>query len=240
MVFMNSVNVPRRIRYKKPPIVERIFTVTCDLPPEAFFSKFESWKEIIQPHFPHYDPHKDWKLNLEVKNGVPIFTNAQPEVQITHRFARLDAKGKKRVSMRLLPNEFSLNLHHDPSQPHYFEELFAEIENWVPQWIAHFGVKGCSSIAIDYINLISAVTTPNFVKDSSVYIGDVLTVFSQVPIPYHGIIPPYDCQVGLMVDPKRPATFAFRVLGRVHLDIVLNLASRLHPNHGCGGRLPAP
>ena len=104
---MNSVGTQPRIRYKKPPIVERIFTVTCDLPPDVFFSKFESWKALIQPHFRHYDPHKDWNLNVQVKNGVPVFTDAQPQVQITHRFSRLNDKSKKLVSSRDADNKIS-------------------------------------------------------------------------------------------------------------------------------------
>jgi hypothetical protein len=43
----------------------------------------------------------------------------------------------------------------------------------------------------------------------------MLTVFSSVPSQHYGIIPPYDCQMGLMIDPQRPATFALRVLGLI-------------------------
>ena len=135
---MNTEGAHARIKYKKPPIVERVLTITGDLTPEVFYSKFEGWKEFVQPHLAHYDAIKDWKLNVQVKDGVPIFTEAQPEVQITHRFSRNNEAGKKLVSMRVLPNQLILDLHHDAGKPHYFEELFIETEKWIPQWILAF------------------------------------------------------------------------------------------------------
>jgi hypothetical protein len=212
---MNPETKSARVQYKKPPIIERVLRVVGDIAPESFFAKFEAWREAIQPSFPDYEPLKDWRLNIEVKDGVPVFTDALPQVIITHHFSRKSPQGKKLLSMRIMPNEIALHLHRDPEKPHYFEELFTEAETLVPQWFTHFGVKASSSVALDYINLLSPATTPSFVRANGILVSSMLTVFSGVPSQHYGIIPPYDCQMGLMIDPQRPATFSLRVLGLI-------------------------
>ena len=212
---MNPESDSKRMRYKKAPIIERALRVVGDIAPEMFYAKFETWRDAIQASFPDYEPLKDWHLNIEVKDGVPVFTDAPPQVIITHRFTRKSQQGQKLFSMRIMPNEIALHLHHDGGKPHYFEELLAEADILIPQWFNHFGVKGSPFLALDYVNLLSPATTPKFVHSGAIHVGSVLTVFSGVPGKYTSIIPPYDCQMGLMVDPQRAATFSLRVLGLI-------------------------
>jgi hypothetical protein len=209
---MNSEQTPQPIKYKKPPIIERVVSVVGSVVLDNFYAKFEGWKEIIQPHFPDYDPIKEWKLNLEMKNGVPNLTDAPPEVHVTHRFWRRNQRGERFMSMRILPNQLTLNLHREGDNPHDFRELLAQLKEWLPQWLAHFSVKGCMAVSLDYINVISAFNTPQFINpNGSINVGQALVVFAGVPNPHFGIIQPYDCQMGLMIDPDRPAVFALRV-----------------------------
>lgn len=197
-----------RILYRKPPIIERVVSVVGDVSDETFYSKFESWKEIILPRFPDYDPLKEWTVNIESSEGVPVVG----DVVVNHRFWRKTEKGKRYLSMRLLPNMLTLNLHGETGKPRRFEELYAELVMWLPQWITHFGIKGCREVALDYINLLSRATTPSFVnKEGGLAIGALLNVFTGMPGRHKGIIPPYDCQMGLMIDEKKPVIFAVRV-----------------------------
>jgi hypothetical protein len=210
---MSDVPAQPPFHYKRPPIIERVLSVTADIPLENYFARFEDWKLLIHDKFPEYDPITDWHLNIETReDGTPLLTDVQPELRITHRFWRRNSQGKRFLSMRVLPNQLALNLHPEAKNPHRFEELHTEFSNWLPQWLSHFGGNACDMVALNYINLISQHTTPQFINaEGGIQIGRVLRVFAGLPGQHMGIIPPYDCQMGLMIDPKRPATFAMRV-----------------------------
>src|SRR5688572_16013152 len=121
---MTSESRNRHVRYKNPPIIERVASVTADITEENFYSKFASWKEALQPEFPDYDPVKRWKLNFSMKGDVPVLEDSGPRIEVTHRFWKHNQKGKKFMSMRVLPNQFTLNLHPERDKPHNFEELY--------------------------------------------------------------------------------------------------------------------
>jgi hypothetical protein len=211
---MSDVPPQPHIHYKKPPIIERVLSVTADIPLENYFARLEDWKARIHDRFPEHDPITDWNLKIEAReDGTPLLTDVQPELTITHRFWHRNSKGKRFLSMRLAPNQLTMNLHPEETDTHHFEELHAEFSNWLPLWLSHFGGNACDTVALNYINLISHQTTPQFINhDGGIQIGRILRVFAGLPNPLMGIIPPYDCQMGLMIDPKRPATFAMRVM----------------------------
>ena len=201
------------LHYKRPPVVERVLTIMADFPIENFYSRFEDWKQLIHEKFPDHDPLSNWRLNVETQpDGTPLLTEVQPELVITHRFWRKNAQGKRFLSMRLLPNQLTMNLHPDQAGAHRFSELHAEFSYWLPLWLNHFGGTNCASVILNYINLISQQTTPQFLDtNGGIQIGRTLRVFAGLPGRHMGIIPPYDCQMGLMIDPERQSTFALRV-----------------------------
>jgi hypothetical protein len=200
--------------YKKPPIVERVLSATANITQENFFARLEEWKHVIGEKFPEYDPLNDWRVNIETReDGTPLLTEIQPELLITHRFWRRDKENRRFLSMRLMPNQLTLNIHPAPEGDHLFKELHEEFSNWLPQWMTHFGATGCETVSLNYINLISQITTPQFVDvNGSIQIGKALRVFAGIPSQHMGIIPPYDCQMGLMIDPEKPAMFSLRVV----------------------------
>jgi len=107
-------------------------------------------------------------------------------------------------------------LHREGSVPHRYSELRAEFERWLPRWMSHFSVSGCSRVQLEYVNLLSAKVTPQFTDDKGgLMIGRVLKVFAGIPTHHQGIIPPYDCQMGLRIDAKKPAAFHLRVRGLI-------------------------
>jgi len=119
------------------------------------------------------------------------------------------------MSMRVRPERLTINLHPEKGDPHHFDELYASLMKWLPQWSSHFGATEFTVVQLDYINLIAVETTPQFVdsKTGAVRIGDVLEVFSRVPGQSEGLIPPYDCDIGILIDKTRPAVLRMHVHG---------------------------
>ena len=144
----------KQIRFKSPPIVERVVTVSSDISAEQFFSRIESWKDIVAAEFPIYDPLTEWLLNIQEKDGVPLFEEAEPEVVITHRFSRRNEHGDRTWSMRCPPDRLTLNLHSERNEPHDFEELYSAMTKWLPRWSDHFGAANYPSVQLDYVNLL--------------------------------------------------------------------------------------
>ena len=204
-----------RPRYKNPPVVERVLSIVGDIKTETFYSQFESWRTLVTETFPEYDPIKEWMIKIEQnKEGMPLLGQGLPEVKITHRFWRRNELGKRFLSMRILPDKMTLNLHREEGRPHTYEELRHEVEQWFPRWYNHFGLTGCSTVQLHYVNILSPQVTPQLTdREGSVLVGKALKVFSGVPTRHHGIIPPYDCQMGLSIDPKRDCAFHLRVRG---------------------------
>lgn len=204
-----------RVIYENPPIIERAASITAAIPDEVFYSRLETWKEIVREFFPDYDPIQQWMLNFKQEGEVPTLGEAPAQVLVTHRFWKRNAENRRFMSMRILPTRLTLNLHPERNDPHHFEELFNELMTWLPRWASHFGASQFSAVQLDYINLIAAETTPQFVdaKTGSVNIGAVLTVFGGVPGHHEGLVPPYDCQIGVIMDRKRPSILRIRVQG---------------------------
>src|SRR4051812_45863112 len=107
--------------YKKPPVIERVVSVVADITEENFYSRFESWRAIIQSEFPDYDPIKEWKLSIKMKEDVPVLDDSLPEIEVTHRFWKLNEHGQRFMSMRVIPNQLTLNLHPELEKPHTFD-----------------------------------------------------------------------------------------------------------------------
>lgn len=203
------------MKYKKPPIVERLLTATARCDDEKFFSRLEAWKSVVLEHFPVYDPVREWRLNVEERtDGLPFISNAEPQLIITNRFWRLDRNGKKYLSIRFLKNQLTINLHPTEDNPHPFEELISEYGNWLPKWINHFELNGCEQIHLDYVNLISREQTPQFVDGKGgIQIGRVLNFLGKVPGPYVRIIPPFSSEVAVVVNEEKETTWSMRVIG---------------------------
>lgn len=215
---MDSVDAtpqPRRVIYKKPPIIERAASVTAKISEEVFHQRFEGWKAIVRKEFPDYDPIQQWLLNFKQDGEVPTLEDAPARVLVTHRFWKRNAENKRFMSMRILPNRLTINLHPEKGDPHHFEELRESLMRWLPQWSSHFGTTEFTIVQLDYINLIAVETTPQFVdgKTGAVLIGEALEVFSGVPGRHQGLIAPYDCEIGIVIDKTRPSVLRMHVHG---------------------------
>jgi hypothetical protein len=218
------------VKYKKPPIVQRSFGIYSAIPSEIFHARFESLRREIEKAFPDYDPLTEWRLNVQVKEGVPLFDTMRPEMVITHRFWRRNERNERVWSVRFLPDRFVMNLHRETGNVHDFGDLFKEASNWLQKWINHFEVKTYEKITLQYVNRIGADTTPQFVdsEKGSIGIGKALELFGRIPGKQVSLTPPYDCQVGLSIDPEKRCSGSYRVVGiekggkpAIRVDIVV-------------------
>lgn len=124
--------------------------------------------------------------------------------------------------MRCPPDRLTLNLHAETGNPHDFEELYEAVKNWLPRWADHFGVTKFPSVQLDYVNLLGPATTPTFVdKNGGIRINRLLEVFGKIPGPHKTIIAPYDCKVGLLIEPNR-------CVANIHVQGVRSKEGTLH------------
>lgn len=196
--------------------------VSGDIAPETFFSKIEGWKTVVQKDFPLYDPLTEWLLNVQEKEGIPLFNEAEPEVLITHRFSKRNQKGERTWSMRCPPDRIILNLHAEQHDPHDFEELYAAMAKWLPRWTDHFEVNGFPGVQLTYVNLLGPRRTPNFVDaNGGIQINRLIEVFGKIPGKHQSIIAPYDCKVGLLIEKERCAA-------NIHVHAVRSRDNVLH------------
>ncbi len=172
--------------------------------------------------FPIYDPLTEWLLNVEERDGVPLFNEAEPEVLITHRFSRRNQSGERTWSMRCPPDRLVLNLHAERHDPHDFNELHAAMANWLPRWTDHFAVNQFPKIQLDYVNLLGPHRTPDFVDaKGGIQINRLIEVFGKIPGNHVSIIAPYDCRVGLLIEKNRCAA-------NIHVHAVRSQDNALH------------
>jgi hypothetical protein len=211
-----------QVRFRKPPIIERVATVSGNISPEQFHSRMDSWKSIVAADFPIYDPLTEWLLNVQEKDGVPLLDEAEPEVVVTHRFSRRNQNGDRTWSMRCPADRLTLNLHSEHNEPHNFEELFAAMAKWLPRWSDHFGATAYPTVQLDYVNLLGPQTTPTFVdRNGGIQINRLIEVFGKIPGPHISIIAPYDCRVGLLIEPNR-------CMVNIHVHAVRDRDAALH------------
>jgi hypothetical protein len=192
------------------------------MPIEQFYARMETWKGIVAQEFPIHDPLTEWLLNVQEKDGVPLFEEAEPEVIVTHRFSRRNENGERTWSMRCPPDRLTLNLHSQVNEPHDFEELYEAMMKWLPRWSDHFGVATYPQVQLDYVNLLGPRTTPAFVnRDGGIQINRLLEVFGRIPGTHKSIVAPYDCKVGLLIEPNRCGA-------NIHIQAVRTVDTTLH------------
>jgi len=206
--------MPARIKYKRPPIIERIIGVYHEIPPDVFNLRLPEWVEKISKTYSRPDHLAEWEIEIEDRNGVPIVKTLQPRAKIIHLFWKPHPKGEKVFGMRLRPDRLVFHLRREGEDPHEFEELYAEAKEWLHLWAAHFGVGAVSGITLEYVNILSHRLTPQFIgAGGGIQVGEALTIFTNIPGKHKGLTNPYECKVRLLIDPDKPC----------HLDVKVRL-----------------
>lgn len=193
--------------YPRSPVVERVISIFADVPEEIFERGFENWSEKIKPHFPVYEPLKEWKIPIretktETGEIIPVLDeNSEPILQITHRFSKKTSKEGFDWSIRCPAGQFTMNMHSQPdqeSQKRRYENLRTEAGNWVPLWLQLFEVKRIKRITLLYMNILNSRTLGNFYDQHGAFrLGDALTIFSHIPGDYESLTSPYQSTITL-------------------------------------------
>lgn len=190
--------------YPRSPVVERVVSVYADVSEENFERKIDDWALQVSPDFPEYEPLKEWNIPFrEVKTEtgevIPVLDEqTEPTLKITQRFSKKTSKDGFDWSIRCPAGQFTMNMHSNPgsdAQKRRFEHLRKETEIWLPRWFQQFDVNQVRRISIYYVNILNYKTVPSFYNESGFRIGDVITIFSNIPGEFESIVPPYDATV---------------------------------------------
>ncbi|MDX2080722.1 MAG: hypothetical protein SFU53_08045 [Terrimicrobiaceae bacterium] len=214
LVWMDAETLkqPRR-HYIRPPIAERVATVWGNIDEEHFLTNFESWREQVQRAYPHYEPHKEWLIMVKERDGVPLYDTLQPELRITHRFARKSDDGRREFGMRCPQDSLAFHLFTRPDVRHGYATLFGEIQAWLPQWMRHFSVQQVTKVNLYYANLIDPETAKPFVDNGQLELQKVLRSFLALPGAHEALIPPYDCTATVLLSENPKSVLTFRIHG---------------------------
>ena len=219
--------MPTKIKYKKPPIVERIVAVYHQIPQEEFDLRLPAWIEKIKKPYSRPEHIAEWQIEIEDKSGIPVIKTLQPKAKIFYQFWKPHPKGTKVYGLHLRPDRLAFRLRREEDDPHDFDELYVEMKEWIHQWSEHFGVPSVSGVALEYINMLSHEITPQFgTKDGGILTGEALMLFANIPGKYQSITAPYECRARLIIDEKMPCYFDVKVRleagepTRVRVDLV--------------------
>lgn len=201
-----------KIRYKKPPITQRIIGVYHQISEDDFQKKLPSWIEKIRDAYPIQEPLAEWTLDIEQKGGIPLLKNLTPKASIIHLFWKQNMKGRHVHGMRIRPDRLVFHLNSQKDEPHDFDELLPEMEYWLPKWAEHFGVGKLSGVSAEYLNELSREVTPQFIDDKgALNLPRILTVFGTFSKRSASLIHPLQCQVRMVMDEKKPTFLDLRV-----------------------------
>src|SRR2546425_10658300 len=121
-----------KVRYKNPPIVERIIGVYHQIPQDQFEDRLPSWAEKIRSDYPVSEPLAEWIIDIESKGGVPFVKSLTPKARIIHVFCQRHPKGLHVRGMRLRRDRLLFSLFRGEEKGHHFFEILPQKEKWVP------------------------------------------------------------------------------------------------------------
>lgn len=184
----------------RPPIVKRSVTLVAELSEEVFYGSQPQFKQRISEVLPFHEANKNWEVNFTTKDGTPEFSQMRPKVNITDCYYQKNENGNRLFSLEVERSTISFVLQRTEAT-HAYADLRAYIEQCLPIYLDSFRAPKILVIGLDYTNLISRGTTPDFLEtDGSIRIGELLTVFNHFPGKFESLMPPYDCRIGLVLD----------------------------------------
>ena len=194
-----------------------------------------SWAANIHPEYSVPVNQAEWQLEIEDKDGVPWVKSLTPKAKIIHLFWKKHHDNLHIRGMRLRPDRLVFHLKREKDNPHDFDELYPEMQKWLPKWAEHFGVPQIEMITVEYVNILDGNITPQFLQaDGSLQIGKALKIFSQFPGDHKGLTYPYDCKVRLVLNDEKTRFMDLNVLAdsrsrnavRFDIKVLINLSNK--------------
>ena len=198
--------------YRNPPVVERVVVVNAEMTEEQFAAGMESWESVVKQEYPNEEPIIKWSLNMEERDGVPLFETMQPELQITPRHAKRPRNEGFDWSIRSPRGRFVMNMHSRHGVGRRYSHLRDECSQWLPQWFEHFRVTAPTEVSLLYVNHLRPDLTPGLYEPGGgLLLGNALTIFSAMPGEHESIIPPMDCKMTVRLKGPNEASLQIRL-----------------------------
>jgi hypothetical protein len=225
--------------YVNPPVIERVVTLHASMTAEAFETNIEKWKLKVLPDYPIEEPLIEWLVEMQEKEGVPLFDTLSPKLRITHRFSKKSKAEGFDWSIRCPVGQFTMNMHSHPGSGRRYRHLRDEYAKWLPQWMEQFGVTQLEQLSFGYINKLRRDITPQFFNtEGGLELDRVLRVFAAIPGKHESLEPPYDCRVTVNLGTAPARKLAIRVKDAttpkhgVAIDVILEAVAQIG---GSGG-----
>ncbi|HXT41689.1 MAG TPA: TIGR04255 family protein [Candidatus Angelobacter sp.] len=194
-------------KYKRPPIVERAFSVGVQIDEELFHRRIEEWKDLLQKSFPEMETITEWQIKVTQKDGMPSFDQNHQRMSLKHRFWK-GGQSNRDKGIQVWRDRVAFNLVGGPANPRHYEELEEFSHDWLPRWADHFEVKTLRGITLEYVNFISFQTVPKFASENKIDLKNILNFFSNLPGPGKTLIPPYNFEINLGITETPPMRFS--------------------------------
>jgi len=210
-------------KYRKPPIIERAFSMGVQIEEEFFVRHAEIWKQCVKQDLPELETITMWQIAVTEKDGMPQIDNTQ-QMSIRQRFWKGKKQNRDR-GIQIRKDRVAFNLIGSPGNPRSFEDLQTFINEWQPKWASCFEVKCVSGITLEYVNIISATTMPAFASQNKIDIANVLSCYLNVPAPAKTLIPPYSFHVNALIEGDIPLIFTAQLnnVGKTNQQVELRL-----------------
>jgi hypothetical protein len=120
-----------RLKFERPPVIERVATVFAKMDEEIYTSNFEAWRAIVEPEFSIYEPVTEWLIKVELKGGVLAADPRKAELKITPRFSKKSSKAGFDWSLRCPLGALTMNMHSGHNLRRGYDDLRHEFSRWV-------------------------------------------------------------------------------------------------------------
>jgi uncharacterized protein (TIGR04255 family) len=198
--------------YRNPPVLSRSLVAIARVPREVFEMNLERLKAAFLPRFPSHRPNVHFSCDVEQVPGQ-LSLNVKQSMLVGHDFSKVGKDGPY-LTVSIHPEQIRLTFERKSSADMRFEELEAVWREVLPLWRDILSVEKIKTVVVEYVNLLSQATTPGLLDDKgSILVGRALTIFHANGVLSGGIVPPYDCRMGLKVDVENNRIVNVRVLG---------------------------
>ncbi len=178
-----------KIKYRRPPLIERAVSIGYSIEEEPYQLKLDSWTAGIKKDFSEASVQNKWEIEVAEKNGMPYLPKDKQKITTKYQFWR-STGGEKDHCIQVWRDRVSFNLLRTNDHPRTYEDLRVFIHEWSAKWARHFEISSFRGATLEYVNIISTQTMPLFCKSREIPIGDILTTF-RVPGPIQNLAPPY-------------------------------------------------
>lgn len=216
-------------QFTLPPLLRRRFVIELDISRSAFDERALALMEELQVdgHFDIKQMKEKWEFQLEIQNQVP-----RPKVRLTHSpvIIRAAQGNSPRTAMELFPPvaeqpaRFILEQDRSDDHPTRFEDLEAEIHQWLPRVTERFQIEKVGGFALLYQNEFRQSRYPEFWEEEKSLVLDKLLKLFQNDYESEGFVTPLSIELNSNTElPHSKILFQMRTADQPGIEVGLNL-----------------